>query len=110
MADVIKLVQSDNLPEITLTLTDNNTGNPIDLSVATTTVNVYFRAVGESTVLATLPCSKVNGGADGKVKFYFVGSTLNVEAGAYEGEIEISFNGQKQTVYDLLKFKVREDF
>jgi hypothetical protein len=31
--------------------------------------------------------------------------------GDYEGEIEIIFgDGQIQTVYDLLKFKVREDF
>lgn len=110
MAEVIKLVQSDNLPEITLTLTDVNTGDAIDLSASTTSVNVYFRALGSTTVLATLSCSKVSGGADGKVKFYFPGTTLNVDAGPYEGEIEINFNGQKQTVYDLLKFKVREDF
>lgn len=110
MADVIKLVKDDNLPEITLTLTDTNTGNAIDLSASTTSVNVYFRAVGSTNVLATLSCSKVSGGSDGKVKFYFPNSTLNVDAGPYEGEIEINFNGQKQTVYDVLKFKVREDF
>lgn len=110
MSDIIKLVQGDNLPEITLTLTDVNTGNAIDLSASTTSVNVYFRALGSTTVLSTLSCSKVNGGSDGVVKFYFPGSTLNVDAGPYEGEVEINFNGQKQTVYQLLKFKVREDF
>lgn len=106
----IKLVQGDNLPEITLTLTDGNTGNPIDLSAATTTVEVKFRAAGSSTVLATLSCSKVNGGGDGKVKFFFPGTTLNIAAGAYEGEIAISFNGLIQTVYDVIKFRLREDF
>jgi hypothetical protein len=31
--------------------------------------------------------------------------------GDYEGEIEITFtDGQIQTVYDVLKFRVREDF
>mgnify|MGYP006285657137 CR=1 FL=1 len=110
MADVIKLVKDDNLPEVTLTLTDTNTGSPIDLSASTTSVNVYFRAVGSTTVLSTLACSKVSGGADGVVKFYFPGSALNVASGPYEGEIEINFNGLKQTVYDVLKFKVREDF
>jgi hypothetical protein len=36
---------------------------------------------------------------------------LQGEAGDYEGEIEITFaDGQVQTVYDLLKFKIREDF
>lgn len=110
MADVIKLVQSDNLPEITLTLTDSSTGEVIDVSSSTTTVNVRFRAVGDTTVLAVLPCLNVTDGSDGKVKFYFPGSTLDVPGGTYEGEIEINFNGLKQTVYDVLKFKVREDF
>jgi hypothetical protein len=33
------------------------------------------------------------------------------EAGDYEGEIQITFvDGTIQTVYDLLKFKLREDF
>jgi hypothetical protein len=106
----IKLVQGDNLPEVTLTLTDANTGSAIDLSAATTTVEVKFRAAGTSTVLATLSCSKVSGGGDGVVKFFFPGTTLNVAAGAYEGEITINFNGMIQTVYDVIKFRLREDF
>jgi len=106
----IKLVQGDNLPEITLTLTDSNTGGAIDLSASTTTVEVKFRATGSSTVLATLACSKVNGGGGGKVKFFFPGSTLDIAAGAYEGEVQISFNGLIQTVYDVIKFRLREDF
>lgn len=110
MSEIIKLVQSDNLPEVTLTLTDNGTGLPIDLSASTTSVVVRFRALGETTVLATLSCTKVTGGGDGKVKFFFPGTTLNLPEGQYEGEIEIDFNGLKQTVYDLLKFKLREDF
>jgi len=33
------------------------------------------------------------------------------EAGDYEGEIQITFaDTTVQTVYDLLKFKLREDF
>jgi hypothetical protein len=32
-------------------------------------------------------------------------------AGTYEGEVEITHsNGGIQTVYDLVKFKVRDDF
>ena len=110
MADVIKLVQNDNLPEITLTLTDANSGSAIDVSDPTTSVKVRFRAVGSTTLIATLDCVNVNSGTDGKVKFWFPNNTLDVEAGAYEGEIEINFNGNKQTVYDILKFKLREDF
>ena len=107
---VIKLVKNDNLPQVTLTLTDENTGSAIDLSAATTTVNVRLRAQGSTTNIATLTCTKPNGGSDGKVMFYFPGTTLNVSAGTYEGEIEMDFNGLKQTVYDLLYFSLREDF
>jgi len=37
--------------------------------------------------------------------------TAYVPAGEYEGEIEVywSATNARQTVYDLLKFKVRED-
>lgn len=110
MADAIKLVAGDNLPTVTLILTDDSTGLPVDMSAATTTAAVKFRAAGTTTVLATLPCSNVTNGADGKVKFSFPAGALNVAEGMYEGEIEISFNGLSQTVYDLLKFKVRAHF
>ena len=109
MASRIKLVKGDNRPYITLTLSDS-TGGAIDLSEATTSVSVHFREEGSSTVLSTLATTKVDGGSTGKVKFNFPGSTLNVEPGSYEGEIEINFNGEKQTVYNPLKFTVRDEF
>ncbi len=40
----------------------------------------------------------------------FTGGVLNVDPGMYEGEIVINFNGQVQTVYDTLRFTVRENF
>lgn len=110
MAEVIKLVANDNLPQIQITLTDDVTGNPIDLSDPLTVINVKFRAAGAATILATLPCTKKTTGIDGIVLFSFPGATLAVAAGAYEGEIEISFNGLIQTVYESLKFRVRSDF
>ena len=106
MTTKIKLVTGDNLPYVRLTLT-NEDGTPIDLSAGTTTVNVYFREVGGSTT-TTLSCTKLNGGSDGRVQFTF-GSALT-KAGRFEGEVEIDFNGQKQTVYEPLKFTVREQF
>lgn len=107
MSDKIKLVQGDNRPYITLTLTDAD-GTAIDLFGAT--VRVYFRAVGTTTVLATIPCTLVSGGSTGKVVFNFPGTTLDVPAGLYEGEVSISFGSEVQTVYDVLKFQVREQF
>jgi len=110
MSTNIRLVQGDNLPEVTLTLTDAQTGNAIDLSASTTTVVVKLRAQNGTTVLSTLECTKPNGGADGVVMFFFPGTTLDIAPGQYQGEIEISFNGQILTVYDLLQFTLRAEF
>jgi hypothetical protein len=106
----IKLVQGDNLPEVTLTLINLETDEPLDLSAATTTIVVKLRALGGKTVLSTLTCVKTNGGADGVVMFFFPANTLDIPAGQYQGEIEISFNGQFLTVYDLLQFSLRAEF
>lgn len=106
----IKLVQGDNLPEVTLTLTDRQTGDALDLSALTTTIVVKLRAATGTTVLSTLACSKPNGGADGVIKFYFPANTLDIPAGQYQGEIEINYNGQYLTVYDLLQFTLRAQF
>lgn len=106
----IKLVQGDNLPEVTLTLTDRATDDPLNLSATTTTVVVKLRALGGTSVLSTIPCWKPNGGTDGVVRFNFPAGSLDVPAGQYQGEIEISFNGQILTVYDLLQFTLRAEF
>jgi hypothetical protein len=106
----IKLVQGDNLPEVTLTLINLETDEPLNLSASTTTVVVKLRALGGTTVLSTLTCVKTNGGADGVVMFFFPANTLDIPAGQYQGEIEISFNGQFLTVYDLLQFSLRAEF
>jgi hypothetical protein len=110
MAEKIKLVQGDTYPQIRVTLTDEGTGNAIDLTGAS--VTLHFRAVGGTTPLFS------RGGfvnpdtaAQGKAIFVWQAGDLNVAAGEYEGEVEIywSNTGARQTVYDLLKFRVRED-
>jgi hypothetical protein len=110
MADRIKLVQGDTLPYIKLTLTDPATGEAINVADADVTVRVYFRAAGSDTVLSTITCEKVNTGATGIVRFNFSHGELDVDPGPYEGEVEIDFDGQTQTVYDVLKFNVRSQF
>jgi hypothetical protein len=107
MSNTIKLVQGDNLPYIRIAL-KNADGTPMDVSNAT--VVVKFRASGTTVTLSVLTCSLVGDGTDGLVVFNFPGETLSVPAGSYEGEIEIDFDGLIQTVYNLLKFQVREDF
>jgi hypothetical protein len=109
MSEKIKLVTGDTRPYIRLTLTDNN-GGAINVSQQSTQVRIHFRALGETQVLSTLDCLKPNGGADGVVAFNFPQGALDVEPGLYEGEIEISFDGETQTVYQPLKFVIREQF
>lgn len=110
MTDKIKLVQGDTRPALICTLTDENTNAPI--SIVGATVVLKFREVGSDTLKATIPGSITNG-AQGQVAFYWasVPTSLDGEPGDYEGEIEITFSdGQIQTVYDPLKFKLRQDF
>lgn len=107
MSDKIKLVQGDQRPYIKLNLT-NSDGTPLNVSSAV--VEVKFRAAGSTTILSTIVCSKVTDGTDGVVMFNFPGTTLNVTPGLYEGEININFGSESQTVYDVLKFSVRAHF
>lgn len=111
MAEKIKLVQGDTRPQVKVTLTDDVTGEPIDVTGATP--RLKFRAVGGDSVLATLTGSVLDGTA-GVVVFLWGDTTLDVEPGDYEGEVEVTFSdgtgGGVQTVYDPLKFKVRKEF
>jgi hypothetical protein len=110
MTEKIKLVQGDTRPAIVCTITDETTGDPVNITGAT--VVLKFRPVGSTTLQATVT-GTVTSGSTGQVAFYPASAPamLTGDAGDYEGEIEITFtDGQIQTVYDLLKFKIREDF
>ena len=108
MAEKIKLVQGDTRPYIRATLKD---ADGTVINVAGATVRFKFRQVGEPATLFTVTCAQPNGGTDGLVVFNFPANALNVEPGAYEGEIEVDYGGGDiQTVYDVLKFSVRAQF
>jgi hypothetical protein len=109
MSDIIRLVQGDTKPDILLELIDEDTGLALDLSPATTSVSVKFRAAGSTDTPAIISCTKIDAG-NGKVQFDFSGGILDVPAGAYEGEIEVSYDGLTQTVFDVMRFRVREEF
>lgn len=117
----IKVVVGDTHPELNFTLTDSNTAAsgktldpedpttfaPIDLTGSTTRVRI--RKIGTTTVLDTIVCSITNATA-GKCSMVFTASTFTA-AGFYEGEIEITkSDGNIQTVGDLIRFNVRDDF
>lgn len=110
MADRVKLVQGDTGPQLKLTLTDEETGEAIDLTGATATMK--FRAVGSTTTLFTRS-GFINSqtAIDGIVVFIWQTGDLDIDEGSYEAEIEIIFDGgMRQTVYKLLSFYLRQDF
>lgn len=121
--ETINLVSGDDKPEINLTLLDSNTAAsglnldpddsttwaPIDITNAT--VVVKFRALGSSTILDTVPCIKQAPYTDGVCYMLWNLTTLDVDAGTYEGEIELTYDdGRILTLFDRLKFKIRSQF
>lgn len=120
-SETISLVVGDTLPELTITLKDSNkaaigetldetnsdTWRPINLTGCT--VRMRIRELGGETVKSTLTCT-VTDPTNGKVATNFPTGTLDT-AGVFEAEIEITFSsGGIQTVNDLIKLKVRDDF
>jgi hypothetical protein len=108
MAEKIKLVQGDTRPQIKVNLTEEDTGNIIDLTGAT--VTLHFRAVGGTTPLFSR-AGVVTNAVQGEAVFIWQSGDLNLDAGEYEAEVEVYWaaSNARQTVYDLLKFRLRED-
>lgn len=122
----IKLVQGDTKPPLIISLKDE-AGDPIDVSNIADVVRMKFRQSGQSTVIETFTASKLQGyekingaltydtpyniaGRGGRIQVNWSDTSLD-NAGEFEGEIEITFaDGKIQTVYETLKFKIREQF
>lgn len=112
MADKIKLVQRDTRPQLRATLSYEDTDPPVPVDVTGGTPRLYFRRTGESELIDTLE-GVVTDGPAGRVVFDWNPGTLDIEVGTgdFEGQIEVTFaDGGRQTVYDLLKFKMRPEF
>jgi hypothetical protein len=109
--EILYLVQGDQRPKPTIQLTDkNNADAPIDLSAATTSILFKVRAKGATTTDLSIACTKLYGGATGWIEVPWGTTDLDLEPGRYEAEVEVSFNGEKQTTYDLINIRIREDF
>lgn len=126
MSCAVKLVRGDTRPQLRFTINDENTGAFVDITGAT--VLLKFRASGSSAILFTRTGVLLSGleqadgsityappydtaGAGGRVAFDFVAGNLDLDAGAYEGELEVTFSdGAIQTVYNPQKFTIRDDF
>jgi hypothetical protein len=120
-SDSIKLVVGDTLPELNFTLKDSNAaaaGKTLDAEDSTTwaavdltggSVKLRIRKVGTTTVLSTITAT-ITSAANGEITVAFPSGTWTT-AGTFEGEIEYTTSGGGiQTVQDLIKFNLREDF
>ena len=120
-SDTIKLVVGDTLPELTFNLKDSNTaasGATLDVEDSTTwapvnltggSVKLRIREVGKTTVLSTITAT-LSAPSAGTCTLIFPSGTWST-AGTFEGELEFTkSDGNIQTVQDLIKFKVRDDF
>ena len=117
----IKLVVGDTLPELNFTLKDSNTaasGQTLDpedsdtwapINITGGTVRLRIREIGSTTVASTITMA-ITGASVGECKTVFPSGTWTA-SGTYEGEVELTTSGGGvQTVQDLVKFVVRDDF
>ncbi len=110
MAQTFKYVQGDTGPQIRVTLTNDDDSTPVDLTSAT--VTLHFREAGAESVLFSRQFF-INSetATNGIAVLQWNTGDLDVDAGTYEGEIEVvRGDGIRETLYDKLKFKIREDF
>tara|TARA_R110000796_G_scaffold53656_4_gene125953 strand:- start:2578 stop:2958 length:381 start_codon:yes stop_codon:yes gene_type:complete len=120
----INLVKGDDLPLLEITLRDSNepvagtvlsltdptTWKPLDLTTMTN-VRMKFRKIGTTTPVHTITASRLLPYIDGVVSMAWALTTLDGEAGDYEGEIEITYaNAKVLTIADKFKFIVRDQF
>ncbi len=107
------LVKGDTRTQIKSTITRAYDGSVVDLNTASS-VFLRFRKTYTTAVLFTLSAVQAAAGdyAAGNATFAFAAGNLDIDAGDYEGEIEVvySSDGTKETVFEVLSFIVRQDF
>ena len=107
MADTYKYVQGDTGPQIQVTVTS---ADGVAANLTGGSVTLHFRAAGTTTVLFSRALAFLDA-TNGKAVLQWQTGDLDVEAGNYEGELEVVLSsGLRETRYELLKFKIREDF
>ena len=120
--ETINLVQGDTKPQINFTIRDSATavsGKTLDeddsstweiINITGYSIELKFKAIDSTTVLSTINLG-ITSAAGGTCYMIWPADSLDVAAGIYEGELQLTDgSGKVQTVYDKLKFKVREQF
>lgn len=106
---LVRLVRNDTAPQLRLTITDNLTGNPINLTSAT--VTLHFRAANTTAILFSRLATILTPATNGIAVIAWAPGNLNLPEGEYEGEVEIVLNdGSRETIFTPLQFILREEF
>ncbi len=107
--EIIRIVRGDEGYSKTVTLRNSKTKAPIDLT-GVTSANLKFRAVGSTTLIATITMTVIDA-TGGQLQWTWPTNSLaGLAAGRYEAEIEMIGASRKQTPYQRLQFILREDF
>jgi hypothetical protein len=109
--DIIYLVKDDNGSQVECLLTREDTGDAVNITGATALLK--FRKKKATTILFTLTNLTVApiDLTAGEAVFRFSSENLNIAAGYYEGEVQVTFSDSNiETVYELVEFQVRDDF
>jgi hypothetical protein len=102
------LVKNDTGPQLRLTLTDDISGDPIDLTGGS--VTMHFRKM-DTTALLFSRVAYISDAVNGICVIQWSAPDLNRAAGLYEAEIEvIDSGGARQTVYETISFTLRDEF
>lgn len=112
MATTLYFVQSDTLPQIKLTLTNEDTGGAKDLT--NKTVSLHAKPATGTGVRFSREAVFPGGSTDrlaGICYIQWLDGDLNRPAGDYNAEVEIydTSTQSRETVYDLIKLVIRED-
>jgi hypothetical protein len=108
MPDKLFFVEGDRKPDVYFALKTAE-GAAIDVSSGTATVKFRFiqqDVQGGTPKQGIITLSKPNGGTDGVVLLTWATTSLDTP-GEFQAEIEIDWNGLKQTVPDLVHYNVR---
>lgn len=112
MATTLYFVQSDTLPQIKLTLTDEVTQLPKNLT--NKLVSLHAKPATGAGVSFTRPAELdlfPTDRANGIAYVVWQNGDLNRPAGDYNAEIEIydTATGSRETIYETIKLVIRED-
>jgi hypothetical protein len=105
----IRLVRNDTRPQVELWLTDESTGAAMDLTAGS--VTLHLRKAGQTELALSRQAVIPEGDESlGRAVIVWQTNDLTLEAGVYDGEVEVIFaDGARQTVYEFLSFQLRDD-